>query len=126
MEKWKTGMTGMPLIDGLMRELKHSGFMSNRGRQIVASYLTLDLNQDWRFGAHHFEEKLIDHDVHSNYASWNFAAGLGPGKVLRFNVVKQSKDFDENGEFIRIWVPELGGIPTKYIHEPWNMPLNLQ
>ena len=87
-KKWKTGMTGMPLIDGLMRELNHSGFMSNRGRQIVASYLTLDLNQDWRFGAHHFEEMLIDHDVHSNYASWNFAAGLGPGKTYHFNVVK--------------------------------------
>jgi deoxyribodipyrimidine photo-lyase len=71
-----------------MRELKFSGFMSNRGRQIVASFLALDLKQDWRYGAQHFEETLIDHDVHSNYASWNFAAGLGPSKVLLFNVIK--------------------------------------
>jgi deoxyribodipyrimidine photo-lyase len=78
----------MPLIDALMRELNQSGFMSNRGRQIVASYLTLDLKQDWRFGAHYFEEKLIDHDVQSNYACWNFLAGLGPGAVYNFNVLK--------------------------------------
>ena len=56
-------MTGMPLIDALMRELKYTGYMNNRGRMVVAAYLTLDLKQDWRYGAHHFEEKLIDHDV---------------------------------------------------------------
>ena len=61
--------------------------MGNRGRQIVAAYLTLDLQQDWRFGAHHFEEKLIDHDVQSNYGSWNFASGIGAGKVLFFNTL---------------------------------------
>jgi deoxyribodipyrimidine photo-lyase len=86
--RWKNGTTGIPIIDAFMRELKFSGFMSNRGRQIVASFLTLDLKQDWRYGAQHFEETLIDHDVHSNYASWNFAAGLGPSKVLLFNVIK--------------------------------------
>ena len=78
----------MPLIDALMRELNQSGFMSNRGRQIVASYLTLDLKQDWRFGAHYFEEKLIDHDVQQNYGSWNFSAGMGPGRVYNFNILK--------------------------------------
>lgn len=67
----------MPIIDAFMRELNANGFMSNRGRQIVASYLCIDLKQDWRYGAHHFEEKLIDHDVYSNYASWNAAAGIG-------------------------------------------------
>ena len=125
-QRWKEGTTGMPLIDAFMRELKESGFMGNRGRQIVASYLALDMKQDWRFGGQHFEETLIDHDVHSNYASWNFAAGLGPSKVLMFNVVKQSYDFDRDGEFIRLWVPELADVPTEYIHEPWNMPRELQ
>ena len=93
--RWKNGTTGIPIIDAFMRELNLSGFMSNRGRQIVASFLTLDLKQDWRFGAYHFEEKLIDHDVHSNYGSWNCAVGLGPSKVLHFNVIKQSQDFDK-------------------------------
>lgn len=59
--------------------------------------------------------------MHSNYASWNFAAGLGPSKVLLFNVVKQSYDFDKNGDFIRLWVPELQDVPTDFIHEPWLM-----
>lgn len=88
--KWKQGMTGMPLIDALMRDMNRTGYMSNRGRQIVAAYLTLDLGMDWRFGAHHFEEVLVDHDVTSNYGGWNAASGLGPGKVLNFNALRQS------------------------------------
>ena len=80
------------------------------------------MQQDWRYGAQHFEETLIDHDVHSNYTSWNFAAGIGPSKVLLFNVIKQSKDFDSEGKFIRLWVPELNDVPNQYIHEPWTMP----
>lgn len=86
--RWKTGMTGMPLIDALMRDMNRTGFMSNRGRQIVAAYLTLDLGMDWRYGAHHFEEVLVDHDVTSNYGGWNAASGLGPGKVLNFNALR--------------------------------------
>jgi len=78
----------MPIVDAFMRELKFTGFMSNRGRQIVASYLALDLKQDWRIGAHHFEQMLIDHDVHSNYASWNSSAGVGLTRVRHFHVVK--------------------------------------
>lgn len=120
--RWRSGQTGMPLIDSLMREMNETGFMSNRGRQIVASYLTLDLRQDWRYGAYYFEEKLIDHDVQSNYGSWCFSAGVGPGKVLAFNSLGQSSKFDAHGEFIRKWCPELTSIPTDYIHDPWNMP----
>lgn len=86
--KWKWGQTGMPIVDAFMRELNATGFMSNRGRQIVASYLALDLKQDWRVGAHHFEEMLLDHDVHSNYGNWNAAAGVGPGRVNYFNVLR--------------------------------------
>ena len=77
----------MPIIDAFMRELNTTGFMSNRGRQIVGSYLALDLKQDWRFGAHHFEEMLIDHDVQSNYVGWNAIAGLGPGRINFFNTL---------------------------------------
>lgn len=106
-KRWKEGKTGMPLIDACMRELNQTGWMSNRGRQIVASYLTLDLKQDWRYGAHHFEEMLIDHDVRSNYGGWSACAGLGPGRVNFFNTLLQSKKFDPKGEYIKLWVPEL-------------------
>lgn len=125
-QRWKQGLTGMPLIDALMRDLNATGFMSNRGRQIVACYLALDLGQDWRHGAYHFEEKLIDHDVQSNYGGWNSAAGIGPGRVYQFNVLKNSFEFDPNGDYIRTWVPELENVPTKYIHKPWTMPYPIQ
>ena len=86
-QRWKEGRTGMPIIDACMRDMNTSGFMSNRGRQVVASYFALDLKQDWRFGAHHFEEALIDHDVQSNYGGWVFSSGIGPGKVYNFNIL---------------------------------------
>jgi len=80
-------MTGVPLIDACMRELVTTGWLSNRSRQIVASFFSLDLQQDWRYGAHFFEEMLIDHDARSNYGGWSACAGLGPGKVRFFNTV---------------------------------------
>jgi FAD binding domain of DNA photolyase len=87
---WRRGQTGMPLVDANMRELKATGFMSNRGRQNVASYLVLDLGIDWRWGADWFEHHLIDHDVTSNWGNWLAAAGLTGGRVNRFNIVKQT------------------------------------
>ena len=125
-KRWREGNTGMPIIDALMREMNETGFMPNRGRMITACYLAMDLKQDWREGAYHFEEKLIDHDVQSNYGGWNFSAGIGPGRVLVFNSVKQSKDHDKNGDYIKMWVPELKRVPVEYIHEPWTMPKDLQ
>ena len=119
-------MTGMPFIDALMREMKHTGFMSNRGRQVVASYFSLDLKQDWRYGAHHFEEILIDHDVQSNYGGWSACAGIGAGKVLNFNTMLQSTKFDPDGVYIRMWVPELKKVPKAFIHDPWNMVKPMQ
>ena len=116
--RWKQGTTGMPIVDAFMRELNETGWMGNRGRQIVASYLTLDLKQDWRYGAHHFEETLLDHDVQSNYGSWNSAAGVGTGRVNRFNTSLQSSKFDPDGEFIRTWCPELAEVPLELIHNP--------
>ena len=65
---------------------------------------------------------LIDHDVHSNYANWNASAGVGPGRVNYFNVLLQSKKYDSNGDFIRLWVPELASLPDTHIHDPWNTP----
>ena len=88
-EAWKWGKTGFPLVDANMRELAATGYMSNRGRQNVASFLALDMECDWRPAAEWFEEILIDHDVYSNYVSWAMAAGVSGGRVNKFNVVKQ-------------------------------------
>lgn len=109
-----------------MREMLHTGFMSNRGRQNVASFLALDLKQDWRLGADHFESLLLDYDVCSNWGNWVSAAGLTGGRLNRFNIVKQSKDYDSDGTYLRMWVPELSQVPTKYIHKPWEMPRSVQ
>lgn len=88
---------------------------------MTASFLCLDLEQDWRQGAYHFEETLIDHDVHSNTGGWNAAGGMGPGKVLNFNQIKQSQDHDKMGLYIKTWCPELEKVPVSHIHEPWKM-----
>ena len=116
----------MPLIDSLMRELNATGFISNRGRQLAASYLARDLKQDWRYGAYYFEEKLIDHDVHSNYGGWNYAVCIGPGHLDNFDQLKASKHFDKDGKYIKKWCPELKEVSEYYIHEPWHMPQELQ
>eukprot|EP00980_Cylindrotheca_fusiformis_P012627 scaffold3084_cov144-Cylindrotheca_fusiformis.AAC.75 len=118
---WIDGKTGFPLVDANMRELAATGFMSNRGRQNVASFLALELNQDWRYGADYFESVLVDYDVHSNWGNWCAAAGMTGGRLNRFNIVKQSKDYDQHGEYVRHWLPELKDVPTQYVHEPWKM-----
>lgn len=109
----------MPIIDALMREMNDCGFMPNRGRMIVASYLTHDLKIDWRIGANYFEKMLIDHDTASNYGGWIFSSGLGPGRVLVFNTLTQSRKFDPKGEYIKKWCPELEDMNEKEIHTPW-------
>ena len=118
---WAEGRTGFPLVDANMRELAATGFMSNRGRQNVASFLALELNQDWRYGADYFESILLDYDVHSNWGNWCSAAGMTGGRLNRFNIVKQSKDYDQHGEYVRLWLPELKDVPTQFVHEPWKM-----
>jgi len=120
LQRWKDGTTGWPLVDANMRELKETGFMSNRGRQNVASYLTLDLGLDWRLGADHFESLLVDYDVCSNWGNWVAAAGLTGGRVNKFNMIKQSKDYDPKGEYVRMWVPELRGLEGAAALEPWK------
>ncbi|KAL7542646.1 hypothetical protein ACHAXR_011952 [Thalassiosira sp. AJA248-18] len=120
-QAWKDGMTGYPLVDANMRELAATGFMSNRGRQNVCSFLTIDMNMDWRYGGDYFEETLLDYDVHSNWGNWCSGAGMTGGRLNRFNIVKQSKDYDFGGEYVRLWCPELKHVPDKYVHEPWKM-----
>ena len=118
---WKEGRTGFPLVDANMRELQATGFMSNRGRQNVCSFLVFELNEDWRNGAEYFESSLIDYDVYSNWGNWCSGAGMTGGRINRFNIVKQSKDYDQHGEYVKRWLPELRNVPTEFVHEPWKM-----
>ncbi|KAG4073242.1 hypothetical protein HA402_008588 [Bradysia odoriphaga] len=121
--KWADGKTGVPFVDANMRELLQTGWMSNRGRQNVASFLTKDLKLDWRMGAEWFEYLLIDYDVCSNYGNWNYSAGIGndPREDRKFNMIKQALDYDPEGEFTRLWVPELVNIHKTGIHAPWTL-----
>lgn len=120
---WRTGQTGFPLVDANMRELAATGFMSNRGRQNVASFLTKNLGIDWRMGAEWFESLLIDYDVCSNWGNWNYTAGVGnDARGFRFfNILKQSKDYDPQGEYVKHWLPELAAVPAGKVHEPWKL-----
>lgn len=123
---WKEGRTGYPLVDANMRELACSGFMSNRGRQNVCSFLTIDMKTDWRYGADYFESELLDYDVHSNWGNWCSGAGMTGGRLNRFNIVKQGKDYDPLGKYVKCWCPELEDVPVQFIHEPWKMSAAVQ
>lgn len=115
------GRTGIPFIDANMCELRESGFLSNRGRQNVASYLAHDLVYDWRIGAEFFQSCLIDYDPTSNYGNWAYVAGVGndPRASRRFNIIKQAKDYDSHGEYVKTWLPVLRGLPADFVHTPW-------
>ena len=117
---WIDGRTGVPFIDANMRELKYTGFMSNRGRQNVASFLIKDLQVNWQMGAEYFESKLIDYDVCSNWGNWNYLAGVGtdPRENRYFNILSQARRYDPHGEYVKYWLPELTEVPTSKIHRP--------
>jgi deoxyribodipyrimidine photo-lyase len=119
-EKWASGKTGVPFIDANMRELNYTGFMSNRGRQNVASFLVHDLKLNWLLGAEYMESLLIDYDPCSNYGNWNYIAGVGSDtrEKRHFNVVIQSKKYDPAGEYIKRWIPELADVSSRHIHRP--------
>ncbi|MDY7008763.1 MAG: DASH family cryptochrome [Cyanobacteriota bacterium] len=121
--KWQEGKTGFPLVDANMRELLMTGFMSNRGRQNVASFLTKNLGINWQMGAEWFESLLIDYDVCSNWGNWNYTAGVGnDARGFRyFNIPKQAKDYDPEGKYVKHWLPELAKIPAAKIHEPGKL-----
>lgn len=120
--RWCQGNTGIPFIDANMRELALTGFMSNRGRQNVASFLVKDLGLDWRWGAWWFEYSLLDYDVASNWGNWCYIAGVGndPRENRYFNIINQAKRYDANGDYVRQWVPELKQLEGKQIHDPFT------
>ena len=120
LQAWIDGKTGIPFIDANMREIAATGFMSNRGRQNVASFLVHDLKIDWRLGAEYFESVLVDYDVASNWGNWNYIAGVGndPRENRSFNVLSQARRYDSRGDYIRQWIPELAELPNSMIHDP--------
>jgi deoxyribodipyrimidine photo-lyase len=117
-ERWAHGETGVPFIDANMRELNQTGFMSNRGRQNVASFLVKDLGIDWRMGAWYFEYALLDYDVASNWGNWAYVAGVGndPRENRYFNILSQAKKYDPKGDYVRYWLPELAKIEGFNVH----------
>jgi deoxyribodipyrimidine photo-lyase len=122
---WKDGLTGYPMVDAGMRELAATGFMHNRARMIVASFLTKDLLLDWRQGERHFMNRLIDGDLASNNGGWQWAAGTGTDAQPHFRIFNpwlQGEKFDPGGAYVRRWVPELANAPGRYVHRPWEAP----
>ena len=115
--------TGYPLIDANLKELYQTGWMSNRGRQNVASFMSKILRLDWRFGAALFEHYLIDYDVSSNYGNWQYVSGVGtdPREDRIFNVTLQAKNYDPTGAYLARWLPKLQFIPTPLRFQPWTM-----
>ncbi|MEZ4670684.1 MAG: deoxyribodipyrimidine photo-lyase [Anaerolineae bacterium] len=121
---WKAGVTGYPVVDAAMRQLQAMGWMPNRARMIVASFLTKDLLIDWRVGERHFMDWLIDGDPAANNGGWQWSAGTGTDAqpyFRIFNPISQSQKFDPDGLYLRRWLPELRDVPDKYIHAPWEM-----
>ncbi|GGV29682.1 deoxyribodipyrimidine photo-lyase [Streptomyces griseoflavus] len=121
---WREGRTGYPIVDAGMRQLRHEGWMHNRARLLVASFLTKTLYVDWRIGARHFLDLLVDGDIVNNQLNWQWVAGTGtdtrPHRVL--NPLVQAKRFDPGGAYVRRWVPELGDVGGAAVHEPWRLP----
>ncbi|MGW0364523.1 cryptochrome/photolyase family protein [Streptomyces sp. NPDC002990] len=123
-EAWKDGRTGYPVVDAAMRQLRHEGWMHNRGRMLAASFLTKTLYVDWRTGARHFLDLLVDGDVANNQLNWQWVAGTGtdtrPNRVL--NPVRQGLRYDPLGRYVHRWVPELAALAAPRVHEPWRLP----
>jgi len=128
-EAWCEARTGYPLVDAAMRQINQTGYMHNRLRMVVASFLTKDLLVDWRRGERYFADKLIDFDLAANSGGWQWAASVGCDAqpwFRIFNPVTQSERFDPHGRFIRRYLPELETVPDKYLHAPWTLPATEQ
>ena len=126
--RWAEGRTGIPFIDANMRELNQTGFMSNRGRQNVGSFLVEDLGIDWTWGAAYFESLLIDYDPCSNWGNWNYVAGVGNDprqnssrQPRYFNIYSQATRYDEQGSYVKHWLPELTHVPGDKVHLVSNL-----
>ena len=123
---WKKGMTGYPIVDAGMRELWATGYMHNRVRMVVASFLTKHCLTHWREGMDWFWDTLVDADIANNTASWQWASGCGADAAPYFrifNPILQGEKFDKEGAYIKKWLPELEKLPTKYINKPWEADL---
>jgi len=125
---WQEGRTGYPIVDAGMRQLRRAGWMHNRVRMIVASFLVKHLLLPWQDGARWFWERLVDADLASNSASWQWVVGLGSGSAPYFRVfnpVLQGERFDADGSYVRQYVPELARLPDAFLHRPWEAPADV-
>jgi deoxyribodipyrimidine photo-lyase len=122
---WQRGRTGYPLVDAGMRELWQTGYMHNRVRMVAASFLIKHLRIHWRQGEAWFQDTLVDADLANNAASWQWVAGSGADAAPYFrifNPIEQGRKFDPQGSYVRRWCPELSGLPTEYLHAPFEAP----
>lgn len=125
---WQEGQTGYPVVDAGLRQLAATGWMHNRARMIVASFLVKHLRLSWRAGARWFWDALLDADLANNTLGWQWSAGCGADAAPYFRIfapVLQGQKFDAAGDYVRRWVPELGRLPTAYIHAPWKAPAHV-
>ncbi|HRE32490.1 MAG TPA: deoxyribodipyrimidine photo-lyase, partial [Candidatus Berkiella sp.] len=125
LKHWQQGQTGYPIVDAGMRELWHTGWMHNRVRMVVASFLIKHLLQPWQDGEKWFWNTLVDADLANNAASWQWVAGSGADAAPYFrifNPVVQGEKFDPNGDYVKKWVPEIARLPIQYLHTPWEAP----
>jgi deoxyribodipyrimidine photo-lyase len=128
LKAWQEGKTGYPFIDAAMRELWETGYMHNRARMVVASFLVKNLNIHWHHGRDWFWNCLVDADLANNSASWQWVAGCGvdAAPFFRiFNPVTQGEKFDAEGQYVKKWIKELKNLSPKYIHKPWTAPIDI-
>jgi deoxyribodipyrimidine photo-lyase len=128
LEAWKRGQTGYPLVDAGMRQLWRTGWMHNRVRMVVASFLVKHMLIDWRIGEAWFWDTLVDADLPNNVGNWQWVAGSGAdaSPYFRiFNPIAQGEKFDKDGRYVRRWVPELAALPDKWLHAPWTAPADV-
>ena len=126
---WQKGITGYPIVDAGMRELRQTGWMHNRVRMITASFLVKHLRIHWKEGEKYFRDCLLDFNEASNVSGWQWVAGSGADAAPYFrifNPILQGERFDPNGEYVKKWVPELLNIPKKFIHKPWELDINVK
>jgi deoxyribodipyrimidine photo-lyase len=129
-DAWREGRTGYPLVDAAMRQLRREGWMHNRARLVVGSFLTKDLGIDWRWGERWFMRLLLDGDEANNNGNWQWIASVGvdpqPPYRRTYNPARQQARFDPDGAYVRRYVPELSRVPDQYLTEPWTMPIEVQ
>ena len=121
---WQKGLTGYPIVDAGMRELYSTGWMHNRVRMIVGSFLVKHLLINWIEGEKYFKKCLLDYNQANNVSGWQWVAGCGADAAPYFrifNPILQGEKFDKNGDYIREWIPELKFVPNKFIHKPWEI-----